>query len=96
MRWDITSLVQTVNLICAKNVYYSNRSKYLFLCVNSRITSNIFKTCFGQSEQVWMDEKLVTILLFVIQCSAFVILNLQIYHHLSLNFGAFINQLLVV
>ena len=62
MRWDITSLVQSINLICAKKVYGSNRPKYFFLCVNSSITSNIFKTCFRQSEQVWMDEKLVTIL----------------------------------
>ena len=76
MRWDNTSLVQSVNLICAKKVYYFNRPKYVFLCVNSRITSNIFKTCFGQSEQVWMDEKLVTILRFEIQSSAFVFVNL--------------------
>jgi len=76
MRWDITSLVQSVNLNCAKKVYYCNRPKYFFLCVNSRITSNILKTCFGQSEQVWMDEKLVAILLFEIQSSAFVFLNL--------------------
>jgi len=48
MQWDIASLVQSVNLICAKKVYYCNRPKYVFLCVNSRITSNIFKTCFGQ------------------------------------------------
>jgi len=66
----------SVNLICAKKVYYSNRPKYVFLYVNSRITSNILKTCFGQSEQVWMDEKLVAILLFEIQSSAFVFLNL--------------------
>jgi len=72
MRWDITALVQRVKLICAKKVYYSNGPKYFFLCVNSRITSNIFKTCFGQSEQVRMDEKLVTILLFEIKSSAFV------------------------
>jgi len=37
---------------------------------------NIFKTCFRQSEKVWMDEKLVTILYFEIQSSAFVFLNL--------------------
>jgi len=49
MRSDITSLVQSVNLICAKKVYYSNTPKYLFLCVNSRITSNILKICYGQS-----------------------------------------------
>jgi len=75
MRGDITSLVQSVNLICAKKVNCSNRPKYFFLCVNSRITSNIFKTCFGQSEQVWTDEKLVTILRFEIQSSAFVFLK---------------------
>jgi len=76
MRWDITSLVQNVNLIYAKKVYCSNRPKDFFLCVNSRITSNIFKNCFGQSEQVWMDENLVTILRFEIQSSTFVFLNL--------------------
>ena len=52
IRWDITSLIQGVNLICAKKVYYFDRPKYVFLCVNSRTTSSIFKTCFGQSEQV--------------------------------------------
>jgi len=31
MRWDITLLVQSVNLICAKKVYYSNRPKYFSL-----------------------------------------------------------------
>jgi len=76
LQWDITSLLQNVNLIYAKKVYYSNRPKYFFLCVNSRITSNIFKTWFRQSDQVWMDEKLVTILRFEIQSSAFVFLNL--------------------
>ena len=75
MRWDITSLVQSVNLICAKKFYYSNRPKYVFLCVNSRITSNMLKTCFGQSKQVWMDEKLVTDLRFEIQSSAFVFIS---------------------
>jgi len=91
-----SSLVQRVNLICAKKVYYSNRPEYVFLCFNGRITSNIFKTCFGQSEQVWMDEKLVTILLFEIQSRAFVFLNLWIYHLLTLNIWRIINQLLVV
>jgi len=38
--------------------------------------SQIFKTCFGQSVQVWMDEKLVTIFLFEIHSSAAVFLNL--------------------
>jgi len=76
MRWGIISLVQSVNLICAKKVYYSNRPKHFFLCANSRITSNIFKNCFGQIEQVWMDEKLVKILIFEIQSSVFVFLKL--------------------
>jgi len=72
MRWDITSLAQSVNLICTKKVCYCDRPKYVFLCVNSRITNNILKTCFGQSEQVWMDEKLVTIFPFEIQSNSFV------------------------
>jgi len=38
--------------------------------------SNISKTWFGQSEQDWMDGKLITILLFEIQSSAFVFSNL--------------------
>jgi len=96
MRWDITSLVQNVNLICAKKVYYCNRPKYFFLCVNSRITSKIFKTCFGQNEQVWMDEKLVTILLFEIRSSAFCFFKSQNYHLLILNIWRILNQTLVV
>jgi len=65
-----------VNLICAKKSITLIGLNMFFLCVNSRITSKIFKICFGQSEQVWMVEKLVTILLFEIQSSAFVFLNL--------------------
>jgi len=76
MRCDITSLVQSVNLICAKKVYYSNRPKYFFICVNSRITCKIFTICSGQIEQVLVDEKLIAILLFEIQSSAFPFLNL--------------------
>ena len=94
--WDVTSLVQSVNLICGKKSITPNRPKYFFLCVNSRLTSNIFKTFFGQSEQVWMDEILVTILFFEIQSGAFVFLNLLIYHLLILNLRRIINQLLVV
>jgi len=74
MEYYLVGSVQSVNQICAKKVYYSNRPKYLFHCVNSTITSNVLKTCFGQSEQGWMDENLVTILLFEIQSSAFVFL----------------------
>jgi len=74
MRCDITSVVQSVNLICAKK--YITLIGLNIFCVNSSITSNIFKTCFRQSVQVWMDEKLVTFLSFEIQSSAFVFLNL--------------------
>ena len=57
MRWDITSLVQSVNLICAKKVYYSKRPKYFFLCVNSRITSNILKLVLDRvSKFGWMKS----------------------------------------
>jgi len=43
-----------------------------------------------------MDEKLVTILRFEIQSSAFVFLNLQVYHLLILNLWKILTQLLVV
>jgi len=43
-----------------------------------------------------MDEKLVTILRFEIQSSAFVFLNLKIYHLLILNLWKILTQLLVV
>jgi len=57
MRWDITSLVQMVNLICAKKVYYSNRPEYFFLCVNSRITSKILKLVLDRvSKFGWMKN----------------------------------------
>jgi len=36
MRWDVTSLVQSVNLICDKKVYYSNRPKYFVPKAESR------------------------------------------------------------
>jgi len=39
-----------------QKVHYSKGPKYFFLCVNNRIPSNIFKTFFGQNQQVRMDE----------------------------------------
>jgi len=42
MRWDITLLVQSVNLICAKKSMALLSLNIFFLCVNSRITCNIF------------------------------------------------------
>jgi len=38
----------------------------------------MFKTCFGQSEQVWMDEKLVTVLRFEIQSSVYIYKSLNL------------------
>jgi len=46
MQWDITSLVQTVNLIRAKTSI-TPIGLYIFF---------FFKTWFGMSEQVWIDE----------------------------------------
>jgi len=43
-----------------------------------------------------MDEKLITILRFEIQSSAFVFLNLSIYHLLIRNLWRILTQLLVV
>jgi len=68
---------QGVRVPPVKN-HCSHRPKYVFLCVNSRITSNMFKTCFGQSEQVWMDEKLVTVLGFEIQSSVYIYKSLNL------------------
>jgi len=55
MRWDIASLVQSVNLIRAMKSITST-SLNIFFCVNRGTTGNIFETFFGLSEQDWMDE----------------------------------------
>ena len=54
------------------------------------------KTCFQQSEQVWLDENVVTILRFEIQSSAFVFfksLNLHLNSKSLDNFYAIICRL---
>jgi len=45
VRWDITSLVQSVglNLICAKKVYYSNRPKYFFFASTAESRATFLK-----------------------------------------------------
>jgi len=70
MRWDIITLVQNVNLICAKKVYYFNRPKYFFLCVNSRITNKILKLVLDRVSN--FEGMKQTILLFEIHSSGFV------------------------
>jgi len=66
MWWDITSLVQSVNLICAKKSITLIGLNIFFFASTAESRATLFKTFFGQSEQVWMDEKLVTILRFEI------------------------------
>jgi len=41
MPWDITSLVQSVNLICAKKVYRSNRPKYSVIPEGSAVGGHL-------------------------------------------------------
>jgi len=55
MRWDISSLVQSVNLICAKKLYYLIGLNIFSLRQLQNHEQNC-KTCFGQSEEVRMDE----------------------------------------
>jgi len=55
MRWDITSLVQSVNLIRAKKSV-SPLSLNIFFFTGTGEPWPNFATCFGLSEQVWMDE----------------------------------------
>jgi len=43
MQWDITSLVQGVNLICAKKIYYSNRPKYFLFVSTAESRANFLK-----------------------------------------------------
>jgi len=55
MRWDITSLVQSVNLIRPK-MSMTPVGLNIFSLRQQGNTGNIFKTCFGLREQLWMDE----------------------------------------
>jgi len=59
MRWDITSLVQSSsNLICAKKSI-ALIGLNIFLCINSRITSNIFKLVLDRVNKFgWMKNEL--------------------------------------
>jgi len=43
MRWDINSLVQSVNLICARKVYCSNRPKYFFFASTAESRATFLK-----------------------------------------------------
>jgi len=97
MRWDISSLVQNVNLICAKKVYYSNRPKYFFASTAESRAKFLKLVLDRVSKFGWMKQ-LVAILLYEIQSSAFVFfksLNLQ-YYFIILNLWRIIDQLLVM
>jgi len=67
MRWDITSLIQGVNLICAKKVYFYNRPKYFFFASTAESGAKFIKLLLDRvSKFKWMKQ-MVTILLFEIQ-----------------------------
>jgi len=57
MRWDITSLVQNVNLICAKKVYYSNKPKYFFFASTAQSRATFLKLVIDRvSKFGWMKN----------------------------------------
>ena len=59
MRWDITSLVQSVNLTCAKKVYCSNRPKYFFFSSRAESRATFLKLVFDRvSKFGWMKNQL--------------------------------------
>jgi len=96
MRWDISSLVQSVNLICAKTVYYSNRPKYFFFASTAESREKFLKLVLDRVSKFGWMKQLITILFFEIRSSGFVFLNLSIDHLLILNLWRILNQLLVV
>jgi len=55
MQWDITSLVQNVNLIRAKKVYCSNRPKYFFFTSTAESRATFLKLVFDRASKFgWM------------------------------------------
>ena len=57
MRWDITSLVKSVNLIYAKKVYYSNRPKYVFFASTAESRATFQKLILDRvSKFGWMKN----------------------------------------
>jgi len=55
MQGDITLLVQSVNLICAKKVYCSNRPKYFFFASTAESQATFLKLVFDRvSKFGWM------------------------------------------
>jgi len=59
LRWDITSLVKSVNLIYAKNVYYSNRPKYFFFAATAESRTTFLKLVLDRvSNFGWMKNSL--------------------------------------
>ena len=58
-------------ILCQK-VYYSNRPKYFFLCVNNGTTSKFLKLVLDRMSKFGWMKQLVTILFFEIHSSAFI------------------------
>ena len=69
MRWDISSLVQCVNLISAINVYYSNRPKYFLFASTVESRANFLKLVWHRVSKFGWMKQVVTILRFEIQSS---------------------------
>jgi len=94
MWWDITSLVQNVNLIRAKKSI-TPIGLNIFFCVNRGTTGKIFKTYFGLSEQVWMDERNYKFA-FQISKQCFTAFVVEISKLSPLNIWRILNQFRVV
>jgi len=76
MRWDITSLVQSVNLICATKSITVIGLNIFFFASAAESRATFLKLVLDRvSKFEWMKQ-LVTILLFEFQSSAFVFLKL--------------------
>jgi len=71
-----TSLVQSVNLICAKKSITLIGLNNFFLCINSRVKSKFLKLVLDRAGKFGWMKQLVTILLVKVQSSAFVLSNL--------------------
>jgi len=57
MRWDITSLVQSINLICAKKMYHSNRPNIVFFASTAESRAKYLKLVLDRvSKFGWMKN----------------------------------------
>ena len=86
MQGDITLLVQSVNLICAKKVYCSNRPKYFFFASTAESQATFLKLVFDRvSKFGWMKYQFeFCVLKFKVVLSFFKSLNLSPHDSKSL------------